>query len=125
VRAAILEESTFLINPPSPPSPFPPLLPFLFPVRPPMMQDVATATKASVFAEGTEDSEPDCYVEVKAEGSVYGTEYARVGVRGQYAQITFAQPLLQHDADLTPLHHHVRCMFPAEHQGFQPACAAG
>ena len=31
-----------------------------------MMQDVATATKASVFAEGTEDSEPDCYVEVKA-----------------------------------------------------------
>ena len=33
------------------------------------MQDVAATTKASVFAEGTEDSAPDCYVEVKAKGS--------------------------------------------------------
>ena len=55
--------------PHQPPISLSPLLPFLFPVRPPMMQDVATATKASVFAEGTEDSEPDCYVEVKAKGS--------------------------------------------------------
>ena len=49
-------------------SPPPPQLPLFFftffPGRPPL-QDIASATKASFSAEGTEDSEPDFHVEAK------------------------------------------------------------